>query len=484
MITAAPDARDEAPHFVFSGDCAGSDLQSFHEVLTQGYRAGRITLDGARIVLSAPITLEAGTVQIQGINAPTIDATGLASGTAVTIVPRNGAPWSALDMFAPLSGVQIVGPGDGVPVDGVFLGRIGTQGELSGGAMRAVKVRGFRDGLVIGDQVWCQSLYDFDLSRCWRYGINYQAAINSGENISLHGGRIYDCHNATGDAVAVYMADSDGGNNELFLYGTSLDYNDIHFDVRAGILSIDGHIEDRSANLIGRVSHPGNGDTVCGAWIRGWITPTEDSPGRARFFEVSGTRAFLRVEAKFSAYNKATQVVDVPSGTPAVSLAGSVFDYSGPPFPRFGAYLNRLHNPAFASLDGWATSGAGYTFGASGGAVQVTSTGAANGSIQQMVPCEPGQTTIVRCKLAVAARSAGYVVVQTRYYAGNPTSLTLPLIKQVDVQQFADVATVTDAVQNASRQVAPPGTKWAAINVQGMGFTGAYSVSDPEMVVV
>lgn len=426
---------------------------------------------GATAKISTGLTFKAGSASID-FNGLTLDASSMTSGYAFSIVQdsTNIAPlgYGCYQAVLPVSNLLIKGPGSNTNnLDGLFIGVLSGPGQISGLSLSNIFIWGFRDNFYIGNQVYIDQIYNCNLINAWRYGLNYQALVNAGENFYWHGGRIANCQNA-GTAIGVYMASGAQSDNELTLVGTSIDYNDVGWSVQTGILNLIGcHQESNSSHEFGILNWSGSTPPASIYIEGGAVVPTEVSP-RANLFTIgSDSRNNFKARCRFAVFGSTSTIINSTGGN--VSLEGSVVDFSGPTAsasPSIGAVLNRLYNPGFelGALTGWTATGATWT---ADNTTPHTGTWAAkmvaagvNGVIAQSIPVRPGQALYGRVWANVTAYTSGSIQLQVNFYADAASTQLLSSV------HFTALSAATGGyVAILARTSAPAATQYAVIQV-------------------
>lgn len=482
----------------FNG-CAMDGVTDDHDALQQvlylfnpGNRGQIIVPEGITFKVNSPLIIPGG-LEVIDWNGATFDFSSLGSGYAFSFLQNSyGSPWSQWEPCSPMRNFTLIGPqSESSNADGLFLGVLTGGGQVSGQTLVDFSIIGFRDGLTIGSYSWINNIRNGNISNCWRQGVIYNADVQAGEQFSWHGGRIANCVKSDGSGCGIRMTATGGGNKELNLYGVSLDYNNLQFDVQGGRLrSFGGHIEDNHyGQPLGNIAWTG-GNVPTGFYSSGDTIVTTESSANSRpyLFTVSGDNAGIVARSNFDTYNSRSQLIQVLSGTPHIDLDGSVVVFNGSTqFPTIGSALNRLGNPGFelGSLGGWASSGSGYTFSADNTvphlgawAGKMTSVNAQNGSLRQGVPCRPGQKVYWRAWLNVTAISAGSVEIKIAFVTADG----LTTIQNVNSTSFT--APTSGYVVQQGQVGVPAGAAIVQIQLYGFGFTGTAFLDDCELHVI
>lgn len=306
--------------------------------------------------LDAGARLVAGS-QAVDFDGALLDATGLASGIAVEIVPD--AP-DARTSQMPVAGLRLEGVDDGTGT--LSLLKIGRPGDMDGGntahlALHEPVLTGGRDGLVLGAQTWCNTLINPKINRQHRRGISWEFGnANAGEQLRVFGGVIHDQVRAAGDAydaVAFYCAQAATAH----FYGTSFDYADYLFHILAGEILFSGcHFENNRDRPMGRIeatpAYENSRVAIHGGIMTGGphgSGPVEPTLGRAAFIDIAGTRSALLIrDMAWPRYGKPDSALYVVSeGAPMLDVQGVDPNVQANVVPRIGTNTMRLRNGGF-----------------------------------------------------------------------------------------------------------------------------------------
>lgn len=181
----------------------------------------------------------------------------MTSGPALALVGQVEYPYNIRSNVNVFSGLVLIGPDtDATTVDGITIG-VANSTFPGHGSFEGNFIQGFRDNIVIGDNVFMMTFRNLHSLDAHRYGLNYVGTTNTGENISIFGGSMSDCINAGGTSVALYVPSTSAGP-DIFLYGVSFSYNDYAFDINAGNTSFTScHFENKTNNVMGKVKYTG-----------------------------------------------------------------------------------------------------------------------------------------------------------------------------------------------------------------------------------
>jgi hypothetical protein len=372
--------------------------------------------------------------------------------------------------------------------DAIRMGRsVAGLGVVANLVFQNLEIVGFRDQWVVEDGTYINFCYNVSTVRANRYGINYPGLVYAGENWSWFGGKIADCTNSEGTALGIYMPPN--SNNQLQLYGTSIDYCDSAFLINSGRLRMFG------GNLEGnKVDKPfGYVDTtlVDGNWAEVYlatdISPTEDAPGRPIWFNIRGDNVFFDISnSVLGAYRLNGEIVKVESGfRPKVRTAGSSILSTGgaskQPAPSY--YTSQIYQGqdiATPTTSPW-TAGSGNvvvsvaTGAGVGGnnALQMAWSGTASSNAYVQLECKPGEVVqaeaMVKCTAAPASTS---VYFRMRFLDSRGTLIHTRNINRENSQSSWS-STTTDFEKISAWEKAPQGTK----NVQIDFWNGAQAAT-------
>jgi hypothetical protein len=379
------------------------------------------------IKLNSGLSFRAGTVSLD-LNGSTLDFSGMTSGYAITILPPLDPYGEIVNTRDVLMNGYINGPiADATLVDGVKIDRLtALTGVISGMSWRNVIIKGFRDGVFYDRGSYINHFFNVSVIGARRWGINYPGLEYSGENWSWFGGRIADCHNASNTAAAIYMPA--GGINQLHLFGTSLDYNDIQGVIQSGRIKVfGGNVENNKTAAQWQLDATGAGD-----WIELDLacdtSMTEAVPGRASYITVNGDRAFVDVSRlHMYAYQMTTEVVNVTGGKPRVNYKGIHLLATGGSAqqPNISNYCNMVYQgqdagtpltaPWVASSGNVAVS-VGTGFGNGGGnSIRGIWTGSASADFYYELAVNPGEIALVEAQVKITALASGSVYLRIRF---------------------------------------------------------------------
>jgi hypothetical protein len=171
--------------------------------ISQGtVRAGDV-LSGSGITAGTTITAVPGTgaglsgtynlSQSQSVGSETMTISGC---FAMVVSANASSPYWIGAPAQPIGQFSLSGPTANTSnVDGIFIGRTAGNGNVTGQSLSNFFTNGFRDAMVIGSDVYVDSVWNGNIQGAWRNGLFYNAALVSGENFSWHGGGISGCVN-------------------------------------------------------------------------------------------------------------------------------------------------------------------------------------------------------------------------------------------------------------------------------------------------
>lgn len=255
--------------------------------------------------------------------------------------------------------LYLVGPeSESRTLDGITLGRPLSMG---GGntahlALHHLKIRGFRDNFVLGNQSWVNKFINFQSTHAWRRGFSLVGDINAGENISFFGGSINDCKNAAGDARGFYSDVS--GNADAFFFGFSLVYNNVLMELNTGNVALHGcHLEDNSDNPQIIINYTAGVEPVAftssgSSYSVGPFTSAlavETAEGRPAFITITGSRSSAIITGgKWARFGKSQgEFVKVLANAPTVRVSGVDFQPDVDKVPSISDTTNLIVNGGF-----------------------------------------------------------------------------------------------------------------------------------------
>lgn len=456
---------------------------------------------GGKLKISSPLTIKAGVCALD-LNGGELDCSGLASNAvALTINPATDPYGDHAMTLTVLQNGTITGlDTDAVAADGIKIDRASAGvGVLSGMVFRNLIVQGFRDNIYYGDGAYINHFHNVNSIRARRYGLNYPAQVYAGENLSWFGGRISDCSNASGTGRGVYMPS--GGKNELHLFGTSLDYNDINADIRSGRLKVfGGNIEnDNGASPMILVDATGVGDWV-EVYLASDVSWTEASPGRAALFSVTGDNAFFDISpCHFYGYNLTGELVKVVSGRPKINYKGTHLLATGaaglqPAISYYASEVLQSQDATTPATSPWqASSGnvalsVGTGAGRSGGnAIRMTWTGSASANAFYRLPVSAGQSLHAEAWVNVTSAPGStnvYFRVRWRDYLGNllPDGATENINRNSGASSWS--ATNGGFERISARRNAPRGAAFVDIDFWNTNTAAVIDVDDVHAWIV
>lgn len=449
-----------------------------------------------RIKINTGLVMRAGAVSID-LNGCVIDASGIGSGSAITINPPldTGPNYDEgnLSMLRPvLANGRIEGKKaaasrmadesydvTGMTVDAVTHG----TGALHGMVFSNVTWRWFRKGVFLDDEVYISSFFNCNILACWEYGFSQLGITDAGENISFFGGRIADCRNTGGTGVGIYMPS--GNNGEIHLHGVSLDYNDIQGDLYSGHLKMfGGHVEGNGANPFFRINSTNSGQFV-ELHLATHFAPTEAAPGRTHLIETTGDRCFIDTSGLFVyGYNYRFEVIRVLSGSPQINYKGiKILGTGATPVDR--PYISDYLNQALQSQD-YSTPGIGaWRIGGSvttavaagagnGGGNAIRATFTAGGDAYLRFSVTPGQRIMWEYDLNVTALAASQSI-RTRTTWQNENGSGSGLNSNID---NATISAVTGYTKYGANLVVPPGVFYVLVAVNNSGGAATVDIDN------
>lgn len=247
-------------------------------------------------------------------------------------------------------------------------------------------VEGFRRNLYIGNKsVYLLDFHSIHCGKFWDSGLYFDCSDDAGENISFHGGVVFNGFNSSGNAAAIRVPGTGQYLNAHF-YGVSFDYTDLVFDIKTGVLTFHGgQFENNSANPYGVLQYTSSkrkpqvymiGLTIDGGNDLAKVYANQgDSSGKKIWFKNSGSAVVVANGGAWGKYGKmkdATIVESTGSGS-LISIRDIYFDMAqNSDRINIGTNNNPLRNYAFATgdLTGWVVNSA--TNDASGTVVSPT----------------------------------------------------------------------------------------------------------------
>lgn len=441
-----------------------------------------------------------------------LDFSSMTSGTALTVIGQAGTTGvtNGLNGTAhQLAGLTLLGPDtDAGTVDGVLLS------DTSGAAMvafRGMRVRGFRDNLKFGDNVWLTKFHDCAFSNAHRYGIDLTPGTNAGENISFYGCVINNTHNASDTGIGLRTS----GNPDGYLYGCSLDYNDIEIHHTGGKLALaGGHIENGKAASGGYVGNPmikltrvsGQNRTML-AMSGVEISPTEGvtTAGTARDHLIentsdSGDHVYLTCTGcVFDTYDGNHTIFknQAAGAAPRVRIVGGMWDNTSSDGTRaatIGTYTSLVTNgdmessssfeasaaaPWYPGLQ-WRKDGGGATFAMDttsqrSGTRCISCVGApgnaASTSVKTAIAVTPGMLLQWSAWIKISAYTSGTLSWRVMWYLDDYTTRTV-------VASQKNHTAVQDWTPASGGLIVPAGITMALIDMQSASFVGTAYLDD------
>jgi hypothetical protein len=351
------------------------DYPSFQAALDAGASAKKDVIFSSTFVLNSGITWDSAAHSIRGFGDARLDFRGMTSGTALTVVglgTRNYLDWEFLSEIHVASGFQMRGPeADTTTVDGILITT--DTSKASHINFEGLYVKGFRDGVVLGNNTWCVNFHRCMINGARRRGISAIGTTNTGENFNFHGCTIANVKNGSGTGVGVYTS-VDCQFLGINMFGTSLDYCDYLADVNAGTLSLQGcHLEDNTSTAMITLSYTAGKARTALALNGCVIDPSETRPGRSHLIEVkSGSGSLVHVTGTgntFRLFNRPVHVFkNLSTAAPLVHFRGGALDNNpGTDVASYGHYTNQIINgdmegalafiPTFDDEGGWYRQG-------------------------------------------------------------------------------------------------------------------------------
>lgn len=466
-------------------DGVADDAAAFQAAINTASETGRKDFklpQGCTVKLNSGITFRAGAVSLD-LNGSILDFSGMTSGVAITINPPLDPYGEYANIRDVLCNGYIKGPtNDATTVDGIKIDRVtaGT-GVLTGMSFRNILTKGFRDGIFYDRGAYINHLYNVSIVGAKRYGLNYPGSQYAGENLSMFGGRISDCANTGLTGTGIFMGA--GGANQLHLFGTSLDYNDINAVMQSGRLKIfGGNLENNKTSPMFQLDGTGAGDWV-ELHIAGDISNTEVAPGRPTLISVTGDRCFVDVSsAHWYAYQMTTEMITVVSGLPKITYVGATVLATGGSAqqPKISSYANLIYQGQDAGtpvatpwtpVSGNVAVSVGVGQGIAGGnSIRGIWTGAASSDFYYELPILPSQILMAELNLKVTALASGGVFVRIRFLdvGGN-------LIQNFDAVSYNAVGGYN---KSSSWYRAPRGSAKVRIDIWSGANTATVDVDD------
>lgn len=424
-----------------------------------------------------------------------VDASGMSSGTALTLTGQTVLPYNIGSSANELRGLVLYGPDtDAGAVDGLKLGGAANPGDFSGhGSITDCLVHGFRDNLVIDDNYFIAGFRNFHSMFAHRYGLHYSGDTNTGEAINFDGGGFLDCENAGGTAIGVYVPSAAAGP-DLFFKGTSFSYNNVAFDVQCGTLNLlSPHFENKTNNPMGKLKYVGGRPSTQvfisgGSLAHGTLgSGSENANGRPVMFEIdsaTGDRCALVIDGlRYNGFGKKeTEFVKFTGGAyPLVKLRGIEIAASGAAVGRLCEYTNALYNAGFETgkTNGWTNSDGTNTVtrdaavfnnnaAGAGGAASLKVVGASAGTTtysQTIAGVRPGDKILARGFMRCDAFTAGSLTIKLLLLDQAGTTITT-----YTLGTLATASAVWTLYGSFYRVTA--GIASARLQIEAAGFTG------------
>jgi len=504
-------------------------IQSAINVYSSTKRGQIVFPAGLSAKINSGLTITSGVIGID-FNGCLIDASGMSSGTAISIVSNQSSPYAQYCPVMPLKNFFLLGPDtDGGTVDGIsVLGT--TPSQVASQAFDNFVIQGFRDNFVVGSLAYLLMLRGFQLTHAHRRSFSVVGTTTSGEGLALIQGVIGNCTNATNDAVGLYV-DPNANAPDLLLFGVAHDYSNVAFDIGAGKTQlVANHFENSSASPMGYISckaagQGGNGFPthvqINGGSLRhGGISQAnpEGASGRAVMFQltdITGTnQCQLDIDGLQWKNNGrySTELVNVNATNSNPTVRHRVAWESHPGTNgRLCGYTNALHNGGFeisgstffpgatgypqiataanppvlvtvaaTGSDGWGFSGTGTVtrdtsvFRSGAASFKIVGTGQNGIAYSASMRVRPGDKFMQRGYLNVTAFTAGSLRFKLYFFNElgveiSETSAT-PLV----------TATTSGFVQVDNIYSVPAGAETARAGIQWVSFNGTGYADDIE----
>jgi hypothetical protein len=256
-----------------------------------------------------------------------------------------------------VGGLWLVGPRSTASnLDGVSFG--GASTNVSNVDMPGWIVDGFRDNIYFGSNCYLLRFYGLINGTAWRYAEHYECAVNAGENISFHGGVIYNCQNS-GSASGIYAST---GNPFLDVnhFGVSFDYNDTNYIINAGSFRFPScHWENGNQYPMGTMTYTSPYPHPAVYIEGGEIYLGTGGFNRQVYFQVNGASIFSARDVTWGNFEPGNSSVFVGvTGSPLKVKIDGFVNVGGNGTPLMCLYTNLLYNYNFTSTitSAWATN--------------------------------------------------------------------------------------------------------------------------------
>lgn len=436
-----------------------------------------------------------------------VDASGMSSGTALTLTGQSVLPYNVESNTTLLHGLVLYGPNtDAGVVDGIKLGGIDEPGFSGHGSIDGVFIHGFRDNLVIDDNFFISQFRNLHSMFAHRYGLNYIGDTNTGESIVFFGGGFLDCENVADTAVGVYVPSAAAGP-DLAFFGTSFSYCDVAFDVQCGVSSfVCCHFENETENPMGKIHYVGGRPSTLVTLLGGSVShgtleagTNELAAGRPVMFLVNpaaGDRcAFISRAVRYGGFGKyKTKFVDFTgAGNVEIVVEDMVTDPQGGAVGRVFSGSSLIRNGGFEAniTDGWTTTAGGATLtrdtsiyadanvvGSAGGiaSLKIVAAAANTATLTQAFPVRPGRKVRVRGFARCDALSAGTLTAKLHWLDANGATIS------TSTAGTLSAAAATWAVFSAANDFkVPAGAVNARLELAANAFTGTGYFDDVEV---
>lgn len=389
--------------------------------------------------INSGLTLRSGRVSVD-FGGCLLDASAMTSGYALSILPNPATPYNVYQTAMPIDNFILLGSeSESSNADGIYIGTLvvgAGGGVVANLGVYNFSIKGFRDGMLLGDRCWLVGFYNFIILDQWRTGITFDVQTEAGENVNFHGGVIGNVRNVGGTGTALLTNSSVNADTDVFMFGVSLDYSDVLFDHNAGALHFYGcHMEDNGTGPMGYIRY----DSLSGTTflMSGGRIHEANSTGRAKVIEVTdGDHAHITLDSvcllSFTTKTTRPELVSVTAGSPHVSITNCAIDntQTNGVFPLC-KYSSRIYNGSFDSspdFKGW-TVGAAANMTLSIDATQqkqgpnslkVVNTAAVTSTIvSQQLDLRRGGRILAEGWYNVPGAMSGFIAIRVHTYADN-----------------------------------------------------------------
>lgn len=477
------------------------DYDSFQAALDAGAAAKMDVVFADTFVLDSGIVWESSLHSIRGVGDARLDFRGMNSGTALTVVglgTRNHVDWEFLSEIHSASGFQMLGPEtEGTTVDGILVTT--DTSKASHVNFDNLYIKGFRDGVILGNNTWCANFKQVLISRAKRRGISFVGTTNCGENYGFQGCTIANVTNSQRTGVGIYtQADCQflGAN----FFATSLDYCDTLVEHNAGTLSFHGsHWENNASQPMAVLSYTA-GKARTALNLDGTVVdPSEARPGRSHLIEVKpGSGSLVHVTGvgnTFRLYDRPVHVFrNMSSGSPTVRWIGGALDNNASTnVASFGHYTSQIANgdmegalgflPTFDEEGGWFRQGTvAYSFAkdeckSGTQSLKMEGTGvAASTGAGQTFRVQP-RTILILSAYIKSALTSGRCQFRLTWKKGDKTTLGSPIF-------IATISATQDWTPYQSQYMVPVGAVFCGVSFVNVDLNGTVWVDEVVVTAV